>query len=49
MAWLVTFLGVIFLDVDLGLYVGISISIFVILIRLVRYGHYHQFEGTSVG
>ncbi|CAG2109629.1 unnamed protein product, partial [Medioppia subpectinata] len=35
-AWMVTFLSVIFLDVDLGLIVGICISILVILIRLVK-------------
>lgn len=34
-AWLVTFLSVIILDVDLGLIVGVLISILVILIRLV--------------
>ncbi|CAG2163965.1 unnamed protein product [Oppiella nova] len=35
-AWMVTFLSVIFLDVDLGLIVGIGISILVILVRLVK-------------
>ena len=32
-AWIITFLGVVLLDVDFGLLIGISISIFMVIIR----------------
>jgi MFS superfamily sulfate permease-like transporter len=31
--WLVTFLGVVLLDVDYGLYVGIGVSLFIVVVR----------------
>ncbi|CAF2630360.1 unnamed protein product [Rotaria sp. Silwood2] len=36
LAWIITFLGVVFLDVDYGLYVGVAAMIFLLIIRSQR-------------
>lgn len=36
LAWIVTFLGVVFLDVDYGLYIGVGVTILLLIIRTQR-------------
>jgi hypothetical protein len=36
LAWLVTFLGVIIIDVDIGLYIGLGFSLLLIIVQSQR-------------
>ncbi len=37
LAWIITFWGVVLLDVDYGLYIGVAAMIFLLIIRSQRY------------
>ena len=39
LAWVITFWGVILLDVDYGLYIGVAATILLLIIRSQRYVH----------
>jgi MFS superfamily sulfate permease-like transporter len=35
-AWIVTFLGVVIFDVDIGLYIGIGVSLLLVIVKTQR-------------
>lgn len=47
LAWLITFWGVVLLDVDYGLYIGVAAMVFLLIIRSQRYANTPLFFSRS--
>ena len=42
LSWIITFLGVVVFDVDIGLYIGIGVSLLLVIIKSQRFIFYYK-------